>query len=103
MLIDGSRSPHSALDVGTKAMHSFKCRFIITHVEWLPRSLPLPVLTPSSPIRFPARFFQEPGVKRSGQQIEDMHFLSLPAQVCQNNRRMFGELPNNLPAGAAGR
>src|SRR5712671_4293346 len=71
---------------------------IITALECLTRSLPLPV-----PYRFAARFFQEPGIKRSRQQIEDMHFLSLSAQVCQDYRGVFGELPNNLPAGAAGR
>jgi hypothetical protein len=83
--------------------HRSIATIINAHVECLTRSLPLPVLTTSSWIRLPARFFQEPGIKGSGQQVEDMHFLSLASQVCQDYRCVFGELPNNLPAGTTGR
>ena len=49
------------------------------------------------------RFFQEPRIERPRQQIPDRHFFALATQIRQNDLGVLGELPDDLPAGAARR
>src|SRR5712692_6172661 len=48
-------------------------------------------------------FLQKPCIERARQQVGNLQFLFLSAQIRKHDRRVLAKLPDDLPAGAARR
>ena len=51
----------------------------------------------------PTKNFENGATERTRQEIGDIQLFLLPMQICQQYRRVFAKLPNDLPASSARR
>ncbi len=78
------------------------CHFVDRFAEFIATTLfQKPAKEPI--LLLPRNFFQESGVKRARQEILNGHRLALSPKISQDDRRMLGELPNNLATGTTRR